>query len=196
MSVAQPNAAPWVEDYSYDAGLRLSGVWSEAGVFSYGYVWGGGDRVESMGYPVWNEGVDIWYDGLTRPNSVEFSGSSGSYIYDQYAYDAGSEVTQEVFTPDDEGDEALMNYTYDNIGQLKVAQGVESAYNGATGQYTNASRLNEQFGYAYDKAWNLNQRTNNAMVETFNVNNLNELSSQTPERHADSGRDGDRAEWQ
>ncbi len=179
MSVAQPNAAPWVEDYSYDAGLRLSGVWSEAGVFSYGYVWGGGDRVESMGYPVWNEGVDIWYDGLTRPNSVEFSGSSGSYIYDQYAYDAGSEVTQEVFTPDDEGDEALMNYTYDNIGQLKAAQGVESAYDGATGQYTNAPRLNEQFGYAYDKAWNLNERTNNALVETFNVNDLNELSSQT-----------------
>ncbi len=56
---------------------------------------------------------------------------------------------------------------------------MESAYDGATGQYTNAPRLNEQFGYAYDKAWNLNERTNNALVETFNVNDLNELSSQT-----------------
>ncbi len=38
-------------------------------------------------------------------------------------------------------------------------------------------RLQEQFGYAYDKAWNLNQRINNAMVETFNVNGVNELST-------------------
>ena len=38
-------------------------------------------------------------------------------------------------------------------------------------------RLQEQFGYAYDKAWNLNQRTNNALIQTFAVNNLNELSS-------------------
>jgi len=29
--------------------------------------------------------------------------------------------------------------------------------------------LQEHFGYGYDKAWNLNYRTNNALVETFNV---------------------------
>ena len=40
-----------------------------------------------------------------------------------------------------------MNYTYDNIGQLKTARGFES--NGVT------PRLQEQFGYAYDAAWNL-----------------------------------------
>jgi RHS repeat-associated protein len=38
-------------------------------------------------------------------------------------------------------------------------------------------RLQEQFGYAYDKAWNLQFRTNNAMVETFGVNSLNELTN-------------------
>jgi RHS repeat-associated protein len=37
--------------------------------------------------------------------------------------------------------------------------------------------LHEQFGYAYDGAWNLNYRTNNALIETFGVNNLNELTS-------------------
>jgi RHS repeat-associated protein len=37
--------------------------------------------------------------------------------------------------------------------------------------------LHEQFGYAYDKAWNLSYRTNNALIETFGVNNLNELST-------------------
>jgi len=53
-----------------------------------------------------------------------------------------------------------VNYTYDNIGQLKTAQGFEQ---GGT------ARLHEQFGYGYDHAWNLNYRTNNALVETFNV---------------------------
>ena len=38
-------------------------------------------------------------------------------------------------------------------------------------------RLHEQFGYAYDSAGNLNYRTNNALVQTFTPNNLNELST-------------------
>ena len=37
----------------------------------------------------------------------------------------------------------------------------------------------EQLGYAYDMAWNLNQRTNGALVQVFNVNTLNELTSVT-----------------
>lgn len=37
-------------------------------------------------------------------------------------------------------------------------------------------RLHEKFGYAYDAAWNLNYRTNNALVETFSANAGNELT--------------------
>jgi hypothetical protein len=37
--------------------------------------------------------------------------------------------------------------------------------------------LHEQFGYAYDKAWNLDYRTNDALIEAFGVNNLNELTT-------------------
>jgi hypothetical protein len=40
-------------------------------------------------------------------------------------------------------------------------------------------RLQEQFGYGYDQAWNLNRRTNNALVQAFNVNTLNELTTTT-----------------
>jgi len=54
---------------------------------------------------------------------------------------------------------------------LKSARGWES--DGLT------PRLQEQFGYAYDAAWNLAQRTNNALVQSFGVNNLNELTSAT-----------------
>jgi RHS repeat-associated protein len=57
------------------------------------------------------------------------------------------------------------------MGQLVTALGVEP------GGTTN--RLNEQFGYAYDTAGNLNFRTNNALVQTFNVNSLNELTTNT-----------------
>ena len=39
--------------------------------------------------------------------------------------------------------------------------------------------MQEQFGYAYDAAGNLNYRTNNALVQTFAANNLNELSTAT-----------------
>jgi RHS repeat-associated protein len=41
------------------------------------------------------------------------------------------------------------------------------------------SRLQEQLKYGYDAAHNLNYRTNNALVETFAVNSLNELSNVT-----------------
>jgi len=60
-------------------------------------------------------------------------------------------------------------YSYDNIGQLKTAQAYET--DGVT------KRQHEQFGYAYDAAWNLSQRTNNALVQSFGVNNLNELTT-------------------
>src|SRR5213076_2976100 len=63
-----------------------------------------------------------------------------------------------------------INYAYDLIGQLKTAAGKESG---------GSSRLHEQFGYAYDSAGNLNYRTNNALLQTFSINNLNELSNIT-----------------
>src|SRR2546425_11511826 len=44
---------------------------------------------------------------------------------------------------------------------------------------TGATHLHEQFGYAYDAAGNLNNRTNNALIQTFGVNNLNELTNVT-----------------
>ena len=41
------------------------------------------------------------------------------------------------------------------------------------------NRWQEQFGYAYDAAGNLNQRTNNALIQTFNVSNFNKLTTIT-----------------
>src|SRR5579885_3112884 len=54
---------------------------------------------------------------------------------------------------------------------------MEHGYDPNTGNPVDTPRLQEQFGYAYDKAWNLQFRTNNAMMETFGVNSLNELTN-------------------
>jgi RHS repeat-associated protein len=59
-------------------------------------------------------------------------------------------------------DASTVAYAYDPLGQLKVA---DSSVN------------SEDRGYAYDKAWNLNYRTNNGSLETFQVNGLNELTN-------------------
>jgi RHS repeat-associated protein len=61
-----------------------------------------------------------------------------------------------------------MNYAYDNAGELTSASGKE--LNGVT------PRWQEQFGYGYDAAGNLNNRTNNTLVQNFGVNTLNELT--------------------
>jgi hypothetical protein len=110
------------------------------------------------------------YDGLARTYYSELIGQSSLVLNEhQYAYDAGNQRTQQVFTVNSSYIHK-MNYTYDKIGQLKTAKGYE---------YDDTPRLHEQFGYAYDAAWNLSYRTNNALVQTFSVNSLNELSSAT-----------------
>ncbi len=57
---------------------------------------------------------------------------------------------------------------YDSIGQLTSWGAVET--NGT-------ARLNEQLGWAYDAAGNLRARTNGALVQTFTVDAVNELTN-------------------
>jgi RHS repeat-associated protein len=82
-----------------------------------------------------------------------------------YGYNVGSRRTNQV-----RADGSCVNYTYDSLGQLKTALGYENG---------GAARLHEKFGYLYDAAGNLNQRTNNALVQTFGVNSLNQLTTGT-----------------
>src|ERR1041384_7865364 len=82
-----------------------------------------------------------------------------------YNYNTGAQRTKQTRTGGD-----YVDYTYDDIGQLKTAFGKES---GGT------TRLNEKLGYAYDAAGNLQYRTNNALIQTFNTDSLNQISSIT-----------------
>ena len=166
VSVLAPNASPWTESYAYDAAKRLTNVTSAAGSFGYMYDPTRNLQVGRLTLP---NGASITnaYDSVARLLSTTLKNSQLSALNShQYSYNTASQRTQQVFTASN-----YVNYAYDGIGQLTTANGKEA------GGTTN--RLQEQFGYVYDAAGNLNYRTNNALIQNFAVSSLNELSTVT-----------------
>ena len=168
LSVQAPNASAWTQSYAYDSARRLTSAASAAG--SFNYTLGGASPasplVKTLSLP---NGALITnsYDNVARMLSTKLLNSSGAALdSENYAFNAANQRTAETNAAGD-----FRNYVYDNAGELLSAVGKEP------GGTTN--RLNEQFGYAYDAAGNLNYRTNNALVQDFGVNNLNELSTIT-----------------
>ena len=141
--------------YIYDDFTRLATNTSSAGTFWYEYQYPNFDQVQTLHYPS-GAFSSRSFDTIGRLQSVSVNSSGGSTPIDQHSYDynGGSQRTKHTFALSN-----YVDYTYDNIGQLKTAKGTEQ------GGVTN--RLHEQFGYAYDAAWNLSSRTNNALVDTF-----------------------------
>ena len=169
LSLQQPTSSPWAQTYAYDGARRLTELNSPAGEFTYAYgapASGPALLVSKLSLP---NGAYITntYDSVARLTGTYLKNSSNSILNShQYGYNVGNQRTNQVFT-----DTNYENYAYDNIGQLTSALGVESG--------GSPSRLQEQLKYGYDAAHNLNYRTNNALVETFAVNGLNELSNVT-----------------
>jgi RHS repeat-associated protein len=154
--------------YGYDTARRLTSVSSPAGAFNY--LYGAPSTASALvdaillpnGALITNR-----FDSVARLLSTKLLNSSSSVLdFESYGYNQASQRTAETNTAGD-----FRNYTYDNEGELTAAIGKEA------GGTTN--RLQEQNGYAYDAAGNLNFRTNNALVQNFSVNNLNELSTVT-----------------
>jgi len=172
LSVQQPNASAWAQSYAYDPYWRLTNVTSPAGVFGTQYksVTNGGvamlpDLVLRLDLPG-GSAITNTHDGLGRLLATVLQNSQLSTLNShQYAYNSGHQRTKQTLTAGN-----YVDYSYDNIGQLKTAKGKEAG---------GATRWHEQFGYAYDAAWNLNYRTNNALVQAFGVDTLNELASAT-----------------
>jgi RHS repeat-associated protein len=88
---------------------------------------------------------------------------NGPWAYDKVicAYNTASQRTRQTRLAGD-----YVDYTYDAAGQLKTALGKESG--GAT------NRQAEQLGYVYDAGGSLQYRTNNALVQSFSVDNVNQ----------------------
>lgn len=165
LSLLAPNASPWAQTYGYDPAERLTNVTSPAGVF--GYMLGGSGApsplVKKLALP--NAAfITNNYDSLARMLSTVLKNSANAVQNSHaYGYNLAGQRTALTNTAGD-----YRNYGYDNISRLTSALGAEAG---------GASRWNEQFRYAYDPAGNLNLRTNNELIQTFNVNNLNELTT-------------------
>jgi len=154
----------WQQSYSYDSARRLKTTTSPAGTFTYTYA-GAGRLWTNL---VLGNGASIVnaYDDLARLTATRLKNSGGTELNSHtYLYDEAGRRTNTVRV-----DGSYVRYKYDDIGQVKVAQGYET---GGT------ARLQEQLGYAYDAAGNLNYRTNNALVQTFSVDNNNQLYNAT-----------------
>jgi len=169
-SLLQPNASPWTHAYSYDGIGRMTKAVSAAGSFDYSYVSGVSDLAQYLFLPgyegTYNRYIYNAYDGLGRLTDTSLYTSQGQVNRHFYEYNVAHERIRQTFT-----DYNFTDYTYDKIGQLKTAKGWES--DGTT------PRSHEQFGYQYDAAWNLNRRTNGALVQTFNADSRNQLTSAT-----------------
>jgi RHS repeat-associated protein len=168
MVILQPSVDAWTNAYSYDYAERLANLTSPAGSFSYSYV--AGDAASMLpGMLRLPNGAYIAniYDSLGGLTGTYLRNSSGASLSaHEYSYDLAGQRTQQSFRAGN-----FTQYSYDKIGQLTAAKGYEA--DGVV------KRLQEQFGYSYDHAGNLNMRTNNALVQVFGVDNLNRLTNIT-----------------
>jgi RHS repeat-associated protein len=168
LTVTQPSGT-WGQTYLYDVYGRLTNVTSPAGGFGYIYKAGTLSLISRLSLPNGHY-VTNTYDDLARLTSTTLVTANGAVANaHRYELNVGHQRTGQVFT-----NTLLplagqsMGYSYDGIGQLKAAQG------------TNADGMTfwtgNQFGYDYDPAWNLAHRTNSGTVESFTVDNLNQLA--------------------
>ena len=168
MSVQQPNGAAATFRYTYDAASRLTNLASIAGSFGYEYQTtdasnGKGSLIRKLTMPN-SSYVTNSFNNMGQLLSTYLKNSSHSVLNaHSYSNNVGGQRVKQTRTGGD-----YLDYTYDDIGQLKTAFGKES---GGT------ARLHEKFGYAYDASGNLQYRTNNALIQTFAVDSLNQISS-------------------
>jgi RHS repeat-associated protein len=171
LDLQQPNASSWVQDYVYDLAARMTGITSPAGTFAYTYNTGlagtttDTSLITKIALP---NGAFITntYDNNARMLGTWLTNSVNNLDSSVYTYNVGNQRTTVQRTG-----ENTATYTYDPIGQIIADQASE-----VTG---GAARWNEQLHYAFDSAGNLNYRTNNTLIENFQVNSVNELTENT-----------------
>jgi YD repeat-containing protein len=142
LSLAHSSGSSWTQDYEYDDARRLDGIQSPAGIFDYTYDPLKLQRVDELHLP--NEAyITNTFDSVARLLSTALIGSGGTNLDSQnYAYNTVGQRVSETNTAGD-----YRTYGYDNEGELVTASGKETG---------SANRLQEQFGYTYDAAGNLN----------------------------------------
>ncbi len=164
LTLLQPNASSWVQNYSYDSSARLSTLTSPAGAYTYTYDPVNAMLVRKLALPNGSY-ITNGFDAMGRMTSTTLKNSSHSTLNSHaYQLDDASRRTRQTRTGGD-----FMDYGYDKIGQVQSAIGYEP------GGTTN--RWHERFSYGYDKAGNLSNRVQNAQTNVFSVDILNQLTA-------------------
>jgi len=159
LTLQQPTGT-WTNGFRYDDVGRLTNVTSRAG--SFGYLLGAmnpaGPLLKRLALPN-SATITNTYDELGRLTGTFLMNSNGVSVLNkhEYTYNPGGQRVQQIRT-----DQTFVNYFYDGIGQLTNAD---------------CSVATEDRGYFYDKAWNLNRRTNNGAVSTFTVDAKSQLQT-------------------
>jgi len=160
LAVNVPGSSDWTQTYGYDAGKRLTSVGTSAGSFAYAYVNAAGRLVDKLSLPAGY--ITNVFDGVGRLLSTALKNSSHSALNSHaYTYNNAHQRTSQTFA---EGHD--IDYTYDGLGQLATA----------LGQHGSTNRWHERLSYGYDAAFNVSARTNNALAQTFTLNDANELT--------------------
>jgi RHS repeat-associated protein len=161
--IAQP-AGSWQQTHGYTGG-RLSSVVSPAGTFTYSYTSAAGapasasTLVQRILLPTTggNAYITNTYDSRARLLSTQLRNELHA-VLNSHAYLLDGLMRTRMTRTDG----SYEDYGYDNAGQLRTVTGSAGGTN--------------SFSYGYDAAQNLAARTNGVTVQTFTVNNLNQLT--------------------
>jgi RHS repeat-associated protein len=154
LALQQP-AGAWTNGFGYDGAARLTNVVSQAGSSVYGFAAGAQNLVTSVALPN-TAYITNTFDAVARLAGTYLK-NSGNTVLNKHEYvsNTANQRTQQTRT-----DGSYVGYTYDNIGQLTVAD---------------SSVAGEDCGYRYDTGWNLRYLTNAGSLSTFTCDPKNEL---------------------
>ena len=160
--------ATWTNNYFYDQGLRLTNLTSGAG--SFGYRFDATRPLEMVKLTLPNTAyITNNYDAVARLAATALR-DSGNAVLDGYTYGYNLAGQRTNIARNFGAAVSTVSARYDARGQLTSW----------TAKETNGTpRLHEQLGYLYDAAGNLQQRTNNALVQAFTVDAANALTNLT-----------------
>jgi RHS repeat-associated protein len=166
-----PNSG--TQTYAYDAEWRMTGITSPAGAFDYSYPTPNPASPLISGLALPNSAtIANAYDPLGRLNSTALLNYWGhpldGYIYGLDAFGLRTNILREL------------GVTTNGVAVGYNAMGEVTNWSGREYSGTGVVRHNEQLAYTYDAAGNLHIRTNDTLVQTFNVDSLNQLSNVIP----------------
>ncbi|HEY3863043.1 MAG TPA: hypothetical protein VGO59_14270 [Verrucomicrobiae bacterium] len=170
LDLQQPAASDWVQSYGFDLAARMKSVTSPAGTFNYTYSAGLGGvsaasaLIQELSLPT-GAAITNAFDFNARMTMTSLVNHGSNMDLYFYTYNAGNQRLSVQRTG-----ENTAYYTYDAINQVTSDNAAE---------WNTSWRANELLQYIYDAAGNLTYRTNDALIQNFQVNSLNELTSNT-----------------